>query len=79
MFKIAIALMFLPAMCATSTKLVTRTPDASLMQECANTYKLPPKPTGNDVDKHDVMTTQLLQECIARHHGLVEFEKAGPK
>jgi hypothetical protein len=74
----AVAILLLGG-CATSTKLVTRTPDPSLMVPCEMPAKLPTKPTGNDIDKHDVATTRIAIECKARHDGLIEFEKAAPK
>ena len=63
----------------TSTKLVTRTPDASLMEPCEKPQALPAKPTGNDIGKALVTTTKLLLDCSARHDGLIEFERAAPK
>lgn len=63
----------------TSTKLVTRTPDASLMVPCETPAKLPAKPTGNEVDKALIATTKIALDCKARHDGLIEFENAAPK
>jgi hypothetical protein len=71
--------LLLGACVPTSTKLVTRTPDASLMTPCEKPQPLPAKPTGNDVGKQLVGTTKLLLDCSAKHDGLVEFEKAAPK
>lgn len=79
MFKIALALAFLPAMCTPSTKLVTRTPDASLMVPCETPAAIPAKPTGNQIDKALVDTTRIALDCKSRHDGLIEFENAAIK
>lgn len=63
----------------TSTKLVTRTPDPSLMVPCETPTMLPAKPTGNQVDKALVDTTRIALDCKAKHDGLIEFELAAPK
>jgi hypothetical protein len=63
----------------TSTKLTTRTPDASLMVPCEKPQTLPAKPTGNQIGKQLVDTTKLLLDCSAKHDGLIEFENAAPK
>jgi hypothetical protein len=63
----------------TSTKLVTRTPDPSLMVPCETPTMLPAKPTGNQIDKALVDTTRIALDCKSRHDGLIDFEKAAPK
>lgn len=78
MIKIILLALLLGA-CTTSTKLVTRTPDSSLMVPCEKPPLLPAKPTGNQTDKQLVTTTKLLLDCSAKHDGLIEFEKAAPK
>lgn len=78
MLKVIAIALLLGACGPTSTKLVTRTPDASLMVPCEKPPLLPAKPTGNEIDKHDVLATRLVLECKAKHDGLIEFEKAAP-
>ena len=74
----AVVILLLGA-CTTSTKLVTRAPDASLMQPCERPIAVSAKPNGNEIDKALVNTTRLLLECSARHDGLIAFENAAPK
>ena len=74
-----ILLALLLGACTTSTKLITRTPDASLMEPCERPIAISAKPNGNEIDKALVNTTRLLLECKARHDGLIDFEKAAPK
>lgn len=78
MFKI-IALALLLGACATSTKLVTRTPDPSLMVPCETPAAIPAKPTGNQIDKALVDTTRIALDCKAKHDGLIDFENGAPK
>lgn len=78
MLKI-IAVALLLGACTTSTKLVTRTPDPSLMEPCERPIAVSAKPNGNEIDKALVNTTRLLLDCSAKHDGLIEFEKAAPK
>lgn len=77
MRKVILAALLLGA-CDPSTKLVTRTPDASLMVPCERPAALPPKPTGNQIDKALVDTTRIALDCASKHDGLIEFEKAAP-
>jgi hypothetical protein len=76
---ILLAVLFLSACGTVTTKLATRTPDPSLLVPCAKPAPLPAKPTGTDIDKALVNTTELLLDCSARHDGLIQFENAAPK
>jgi hypothetical protein len=77
--KVILLALLLGACSTVSTKLVSRMPDASVMQPCQKPAPLPAKPTGSDIDRALVTTTQLLLECSAKHDGLIQFEQAAPK
>lgn len=79
MSKVILLALLLGACSTVSTKLTTRTPDASLLVACPQLAPLPAKPTGSDIDRALVTTTKLYLECKAKDDGLIEFENAAPK
>jgi len=76
--KVILLALLLGACGTVSTKLVTRTPDASFMTPCAKPGLLPAKPTDNQIDAQLNTTTKLLLECAAKHDGLINFELQHP-
>ena len=69
--------LLLPACGTSSSRLVERTPDASLLLPCVDPTLAPDNASDNEVAAERIRVAQAYVTCRTRHASLVEFVQGG--